>query len=291
MSAAEKVRYMTGFAIARDGKKIGYRQLGQGPGLVIVHGAMSSAHNHMQLAELLADDFTVYVLDRRGRGLSDPFSPDYSIQKDVEDMEAILEQTGAAFVFGVSSGAIISLKTAMAIPTLRKIAIFEPPLFMRDDVPIEILTRFDREIAQGNTAAALVTGMKGGQMGPALFNHVPNWLLAQLVSMSMRSEDKQTAPEYIPMRTLAPLLHYDFQLVVEMSGKIKHFRDMQAEVLLLGGSKSPTYLKAALDVLENVLPHAERIEFPDLNHSASWNMDRGGQPEPLSRALRDFFKS
>lgn len=55
-------RYATGQMITPDGTIISYRQLGQGPGLVIVHGAMSSAHNHMQLAEALADAFTVYLL-------------------------------------------------------------------------------------------------------------------------------------------------------------------------------------------------------------------------------------
>ena len=58
--------------ISADGTLIGYRQLGQGPGLVLVHGAMESAQSHMQLAEALADTFTVYLPDRRGRGMSGP---------------------------------------------------------------------------------------------------------------------------------------------------------------------------------------------------------------------------
>src|SRR4029453_1234848 len=76
--------YTTGFVTSKDGTTIGYRQFGHGPGVVLLHGTMSSAHNHMQLAEALADAFTVYVPDRRGRGLSGPFSKDYSIQTEVE---------------------------------------------------------------------------------------------------------------------------------------------------------------------------------------------------------------
>jgi len=37
-------------------------------GVVLLHGAALSAHNHMQLAEALAGAFTVYVPDRRGHG-------------------------------------------------------------------------------------------------------------------------------------------------------------------------------------------------------------------------------
>ncbi len=95
------------------------------------------------------------------------------------------------------------------------------------------------------------------------------------------------------MRKLAPALQYDFQVVVEMSGKMESFRDVRAQVLLLGGSKSPAYMKAALDALEQILPHVTRIEFPGLGHAASWNYDKqrnpGGKPEVVAQELRRFF--
>src|SRR5215211_5134538 len=281
-------RYTTGSATSKDGSTIGYRQLGCGPGMMLLHGSMSSAHNHMQLAEALADAFTVYVPDRRGRGLSGPYSEDYSVQRDVEDIEAILTKTGAHNVFGVSSGGIICLQAALTLPTIHKAAI-EPPLFINSSVPTAVLTRFDEEMAQGKVAAALVTAMKGARMGPPIFNVMPRWLLERLTKMAMAGEDKKARGDYVTMRMLAPTLHYDFQLIVEMSPALVSFEAMPAEVLLLGGSKSPAYLKAALDALEKNLPHVKRIEFPGLNHAASWNTDRGGQPEPVAQELRRFF--
>jgi pimeloyl-ACP methyl ester carboxylesterase len=282
--------YTTGFVTSKDGTTIGYRQLGHGPGVVLLHGAASSGYNHMQLAEALADAFTVYVPDRRGRGLSGPYSEDYSIQKDVEDLDALLTKTGTHNVFGVSSGGIICLQAALTLPTIRKAAIYEPPFFINDEsTPTTVLTRYDKEMAQGKVAAALITGMKGAQMGPPIFNAMPRWLLELLVSMAMKSEDKKGSRGYVSMRALAPTLHHDFQLVVEMSGKLESFRALRAEVLLLGGSKSPAFLKVALDALEKVLPHVTRIEFPGLGHAASWNTDRGGKPEPVAQELRRFF--
>lgn len=278
-----------GFVTSTDGVAIGYHQLGHGPGLVLLHGAMSSAANHMQLAEALASDFTVYVVDRRGRGLSGPYSKDYTIENAVDDLAAILNETGAHFVFGVSSGAIISLQAALTLPAIHKVAIYEPPLSLTRAAANAILSRFDREMAQGRVANALVVGMKGAQMGPPIFNLIPTPLLAFMVSKAMEQEGKQGTGDYVTMRALAPTLHYDFQLVAEMSEKIDSFRDIQVDVLLLGGSKSPAYLKAALDQLEQVLPHAQRIEFPGLGHEASWNTDKGGQPAPLAEALRQFF--
>lgn len=288
-TATARERYTTGSVTSNDGTTIGYRQLGHGPGVVLLHGAFSSAHNHMQLAEALADAFTVYVPDRRGRGLSGPYRGDHRIRKDVEDLDALLTRTGAHNVFGVSSGGIICLQAALTLPAIHKAAIYEPPFFNNGSVPTAILTRFDKEIAQGNVAAALITGMKGAQMGPPIFNVIPRWLLELLVSMAMKSEDKKGSGGYIPMRALAPTLRYDFQILVETSGKLESFRAIRAEVLLLGGSKSPAYLNVALDALEKVLPHAKRVEFPGLDHAASWNTDRGGNPEPVAQELRRFF--
>jgi pimeloyl-ACP methyl ester carboxylesterase len=282
--------YTTCFVTSKDGTTIGYRQLGQGPALVLLHGHMESAQSHVQLAEALADTLTVYLPDRRGRGLSGPYGKDYSIQKDVEDMEALLTKTGARYVFGVSSGGIIWLKAALSIPAIRKAAIYEPPLLINGSLPVAWLKRFDMEMAEGKVASALITAMKETQMGPPLFNVIPRRLLEVLTNMAMKSEDKKANKGHgVTMRMLAPTLHYDFQLVVDIAEKLESFRDIRAEVLLLGGSKCPAYFKIALDALERVLPYVTRIEFPGLGHGSSGNANRGGKPERVAQELRRFF--
>jgi len=282
-------QYTTGCVVSRDGTTIGYRQLGQGPGLVVLHGAMESAQSHLQLAEALADAYTVYLPDRRGRGLSGPYGRDYSVQEEVDDLDALLRKTGAHDVFGVSSGAIISLNAALTLPAIQKAAIFEPPLMFNGSAATRWLTRFDNEMAQGKVAAAMITGMKGAQMGPPMLNLIPRWLLERMTTMMMASEDKKASGDDVTMRMLAPTLHYDFQLVIAMEGALESFRTLPAEVLLLGGSKSPAYLTRALDGLEKVLPHATRVELPGLGHEASGNTDRRGDPERVAQELRRFF--
>ena len=274
---------------SRDGTTIGYRRLGRGPALVLLHGAMSSSHNHIQLAQELADVFTVIVSDRRGRGLSGPYRQGSVIEQELEDLEAVLGKTGADNVFGVSSGGIVTLSTAVSHTAIRKAAIFEPPLSFSREAARRVLARFDREMAQGKVAAALITAMKEARMGPAIFNAMPRWLLQPLVRMAMRNEGKKPPEGYVPLEAMAPNLHYDFQIVVEMSEKLESFKAVQTEVLLLGGSKSPAYLKAALDSLETVLPRVTRSELHGLDHAASWNADRGGKPQPVAQALRRFF--
>ncbi len=286
--AAVQEHATNGSVISKDGTTIGYRQLGCGPGIALLQGTMGTAQNFMQLAEALADTFTVFVPDRRGRGISGPSGNEYGIQKEVEDLDALLTKTGAHNVFGLSSGAMIALQAALTLPAIHKLAIFEPPFFINDSVPTALVARYEKEMAEGRTAAALITGMKAGQMGPPIMNAMPRWLLERLTIM-MKSEEKKGAGGYVPMRSLASTLHNDFQLVTEMSDTLESFGAIRTEVLLLGGSKSPAYLKSAVDALAKIVPHATRIEFSGLGHAAAWNTDRGGKPERVAQELRRFF--
>ena len=285
--------YTIGSVTSHDGTTIGYRQIGRGPGLVLLHGSNVSGQDFTQLAEALADAYTVYLPDRRGRGLSGPFGKDYSIQKEVEDLDALLTKTGAHQVFGVSAGGLICLEAARTLPAIHKIALWEPALLLDGTLHTAWLKRYDQEMAQGKVAAALVTCMKGLELGGSVMNAMPNWLLESFTNMAMKSEEKKAKPDAITMRVLAPTLHYDGLLLAEMSGKLENFRSVRAEALLLGGSKGLPYLKATLNALEKVLPHvAKRVEFPGLEHGGANNpsqTNRGSKPELVAQELRRFF--
>lgn len=280
----------TNFATSKDGTIIGYRQIGQGRGLIIVHGTMETSISHIQLAEALADSFTIYMPDRRGRGLSGPYREDHMIQKDVEDLEAVLSKTGAHFVFGISAGALICLQAALKLTSIHKIALFDPPLVIGGSVSGDFMARYDKEIADSDLASALVTAMLGGQMGPPIFNFVPRWILKTLTKMMMKREEKYAKKDDVTMRMLASTIHYDFNLSFELEDKHESFKAIDNEVLLLGGSKSPPYFKIGLNALTKILPLAKRIDFDGLGHGASGNTNRGGKPEQVAQELLKFFK-
>jgi len=272
-----------------DGTTIGYRRVGHGPGLVMLHGSMESSSSHLQLAQELADVATVYLPDRRGRGLSGPYRADGGLAEEVQDVQALLTATGARHLFGVSSGGVICLQTALTTPGVDNVAVFEPAMIVDGSISTEPFARFDREMAEGRVSAALVTGMLAAQMGPAVFRFVPRPVLEKLTTMAMNSEDKKASAGDVTMRMLAPNLHYDFRIVAETDGQLDDFAGVTAKVLLLGGSKSPAYLKTALDALEKVLLRSERREFAGLDHSASGNADRRGKPALVAAELRTFL--
>jgi pimeloyl-ACP methyl ester carboxylesterase len=280
---------------SKDDTKIAYLKVGSGPGLVLLQGAMGSVRNYQQLAQALSDSFTVYLPERRGRGESGPVGGDYGLHAEVEDVQALLQESSAPYVYGLSSGAIIGLATAAATPSVQKLAIYEPPLFVKDPhKPTQVLTDYRRAMVKGQAAKAMVIGMKGGQMGPAAFNVMPNWLLAAMFGKIMKAEVASGDTKgYIAMEKLAPTLEQDFSLVEEVVPAIQQFAAVRCEVLLLGGGKSPQYLKDSLGALEKILPHSARYEFPGLGHGASWDHDKqrnsSGNPAVVAEKLKDWF--
>ena len=73
-------------------------------------------------------------------------------------------------------------------------------------------------------------------------------------------------PGEVTLQMYSPTVGRDFQLVKEMAGSLDRFENVKAEVLLLGGSKSPKYLKNCLAPLQKILPHARRVEMRGVGH-------------------------
>src|SRR5499427_8372937 len=75
---------------SRDGTTIAYTKRGAGPPLIIVDGAFCYRENGpaTELASVLAQRFTVFTYDRRGRGASGDTAP-YTVQREIDDLQAV----------------------------------------------------------------------------------------------------------------------------------------------------------------------------------------------------------
>jgi pimeloyl-ACP methyl ester carboxylesterase len=282
--SASTTPYTTGSVTSDDGTTIGYRQFGSGPGLLLFHGGIQASQHYMRLAAALADAFTVYVPDRRGRGMSGPYGEQYSIAKECEDVDALATSTGASFVFGHSAGGLIALQAALTLSSIRKVAVYEPPLSLHGSVPTSWVKRYERELARGKLASAMITAVKGLKVSRA-FTIMPRWVLLPLIALLLRRGKQTLQPTDVSLEALIPTGRFDMQLVKDMDATLESFAGMHAEVLLLGGEKSPIFLRDALSALSQTLPHVKRVEYPDLDHSGP-NVTA---PERVAGDLRAFF--
>jgi pimeloyl-ACP methyl ester carboxylesterase len=240
----------------------------------------------MRLAAQLANTFTVYVPDRRARGLSGSHGSQYSMAKECEDVDALLISTDAHFVFGHSSGGLIALQAALTLPSLYKVAMYEPPLSLYGSVPTSWEPRYEREVAEGKLASALITVAKGLNISREV-TIMPRWLLLPMIKRSLQREKQTLKLNDVSTEVLIPTQHFDQLLVKEMDGSLESFAGIRAEVLLLGGDKSPAFLHDALDALQETLPHVERVEYAGLGHDGPDET----APERIGKELRGFFST
>jgi pimeloyl-ACP methyl ester carboxylesterase len=285
MPRDEQLSYTKDSVRSVDGTPIGYRQLGHGPGVILVHGGMQASQDFMKLATALSRQFTIYIPDRRGRGLSGPMGDNYSVIKECEDVAALVEKTEAQNIFGLSSGAIIALRASLAMPSLRRAALYEPPLSVNGSTLVSWLPRYEREIAQGKINQALVSVFKGIPVGPPFFVRSPRFILAPVLALATRFVDNPEGDD-VAIKALVPTWHYDMIIIQETADSMEDYKSVGADVLLLGGSKSPVFLKTSLDALERELPSVRRKTLAGLDHLSAAN---DGKPEVVAEELQRFF--
>lgn len=292
----KKPQYSKRAVRSKDGTTIGFRQLGHGPGVVILHGGALGSQHYMKLGAALADEFTIYLPDRRGRGMSGPYGPHYSIDREDEDLDAIVTDTGAQYVFGAADGGLFALHASMSIPAIRKVAVFEPVLFVGQpgmDEFKEVIGRAERLVASGDVAAAMAGLAKDALGAPSV--SAPYRLLGRMMAqpifcrMMLWADARRVKGDDVALRNLIPALVPELQQVKATEGTIEDYKNVTAEVLLLCGAEAPPLFTGTLDALANVLPRATRVELPGLNHAAA--QDPGGKPAVIADQLGRFFSS
>ena len=134
-----------------DGTTIAFDQLGKGSALVLVGGALEQRalnSETAQLAPLLAQHFTVFHYDRRGRGESTDTQP-YAVEREIEDIEALINEAGGSvFIFGISSGAALAMEAAIKLgDKIKKLAMYEAP-YNDDEAARQAWKAYRKQLAE-----------------------------------------------------------------------------------------------------------------------------------------------
>jgi pimeloyl-ACP methyl ester carboxylesterase len=110
-----------------DGLSIAFVRVGRGPPLVIVHGGLTVAEDWIPVANELGSTHTVYVMDRRGQGRSDDAGRAYSLQREIDDVAALIHEAGdGPILFGHSFGGGLALGYAIQSGFSENLILYEP---------------------------------------------------------------------------------------------------------------------------------------------------------------------
>jgi pimeloyl-ACP methyl ester carboxylesterase len=156
-----------------DGTRIAFRASGSGEPVLFVHGSATSGADWAFVLPLLRDRFTVVTMDRRGRGASGD-GADYAIDREAEDVLAVLDAVGAELLVGHSYGALCSILAAARGDGLRRLVFYEPPIAVRE----KGLASLDELVAEGQLDAALEWFLRGAGTPDEQFDAIrssPAW--------------------------------------------------------------------------------------------------------------------
>jgi len=236
----------TRFATSADGTQIAYEARGTGPALVIVEGAL--CHRTMgvsaALTEALEDRFTVFAYDRRGRGESGAGATPWSLEREIEDLEAVIDAAGGhAHAFGASSGGALCLEAARRGVAIDRLAVYELP-FIVDGThapnPIDLPQRIAGMVDRGQRGEAVKTFMRVVGV-PAPFIGL-----------------MRVMPAWKKMTAVAHTLPYDLSIVIgrqqgdPLPGGC--YDDVAQETLVIAGGKSPEYMRNAQAAIATAVP-------------------------------------
>jgi pimeloyl-ACP methyl ester carboxylesterase len=258
------------FTYSADGTRIGYRRLGTGPAVVFVHGSVSTHTDWMPAAKLLSTRFTCYVMDRRGRRGSGFGHGTYSIEREYEDIEAVLAVAGpGAMLAGHSYGAVCAMGAALRY-TVPKLVLYEPPLPVGGPIAGAHLADYARAVEANEYERAMEIGLKhftrlrpeviaairGSRGWPRLVHLAPTWT-RELIAM-----DAQAA-------------------------SVEGYRALSCPVLLLVGTLSTEHpMQNSARALAAALPDVRVASLEGQDH-----LGLRGAPEQVAHHVGNFLSA
>ena len=253
---------------SKDGTPIAFRKSGSGPPLLFVHGITADHKSWYKIAPILEKHFTVYVMDRRGRGGSGD-SPAYDLMREAEDVIAVTEFIGKSVsVFGHSHGGLCCLEATLLSEKTARLILYEPALpGIAPPVPSGLADKIRALVDSNKNEEALI-----------LFYRELAKLPEEEISAMQKSpvwDDRVKSATTIP-RELSLLETYHFD--------IEKLAELKIPTLLVLGSESPTFAQQVTDILNSAIQTSETVILPGQQHIAHYS-----NPELLAEVILKFL--
>lgn len=262
-----------GTVTSKDGTQIAFRRIGEGPPIICVDGAFGHLAFNPEpdrLSTLLAPNFTVYTYSRRGRPPSGDTLP-YAVEREIEDIEALIAEAGGeAYLYGMSSGAVLALEAAASGLAVTRLALYEPPFIVDDSrppAPADYVPHLEKLIAADQRDAAVAyfmttTGMPEEFLGP--MRQSPMWPIMESVAHTLVYDGLVMGDTMLGNPLPAG----------RWSGAV------MPTLVIVGGANEPWWHRGNAALVE-LLPNAKSYVLEGQTHDVS--------PDALAPVLTEFF--
>lgn len=257
---------------SKDGTTIAFDEYGTGPTVIFVGGATQHRaidQGSIQIAQRLANHFTVLHYDRRGRGDSTNTLP-FAVEREIEDIDVLISAGGgSAYLFGNSSGAALAMEAAIELgdKKVKKLAMYEAPYNSEANAQQGWKTyraNLDQLLAENRKSDAA-----------ALFFSLVGMPAAQIEGM-------RHAPVWPLFESVAPTLAYDAAVMGD-GAAVPTERAAQVTIptLVMAGGASYPFMNIAAVELAKAMPKGQHRLLEGQTHQVD--------PEVLASVLDAFF--
>jgi pimeloyl-ACP methyl ester carboxylesterase len=251
-----------------DGTPIAFDETGSGPPLVLVHGGVSDRTYWTPVVPALAQHFTVFAVDRRGRGASGD-APTYAIEREFADLAAVVDAISEpVHLVGHSYGGICALEAALLTANLRTLTLYEPALGYEGEIPEELVAPLEALIAAGEPDAAVASFM--GE-----FVGLPADALAAL---------RTDRSAWQPMVDCAHTLPRELRAAGSFAFSPRRYGGIEVPTALLRGTESTPDMHVGVELVHGAVAASRVATMDGVDHEA---VTTG--PDVLVRTLVDVL--
>jgi pimeloyl-ACP methyl ester carboxylesterase len=259
-----------------DGTRIALERTGSGAPVILIGGAFNDRSTVAALAATLAPSFTAITYDRRGRGDSTNNDREFDVDREFDDLAAVIERAGGidqpggmASVFGHSSGGVLAIEAALRGLPIERLAVFEPsyiPASARPQPGVDLYQRLVRLIGQDRRDDAVT-----------LFQTEAVGLPAAMI------EDMRASDFWAWFTGLAHTLPYDVALHGDYEPPAGRLAGLRIPVLAMDGAQSPQWIRTGTRTVADAVPGGRYVTLDGQDHGVLHH------PEALRPGLSAFL--
>ena len=258
---------------SRDSTVITYRQYGRGPGIIVLPGALATAADFDALAIELGKHFTVYAINRRGRHGSGEQGAQYSIQKEIEDVDAVCQATNAEYIFGHSFGGFLALEYARNRKSIKKVMIYEPGVSVNGSISMEWASAATTYLQQNRPLDAFIEFVRAMNPDSA---KAPRSILKMMLLLFIRKAERQQ--KY----ALLPGTINEHAEEARLDTTHSRYGDISADVFLMSSGKESA-VTPAFKAMQKDFAAWQTKKFSKLDHFGPEKA-----PKQVAEAVHDF---
>ncbi|HZM37704.1 MAG TPA: alpha/beta hydrolase [Acidimicrobiales bacterium] len=229
------------------------QETGEGPRVVLVHGAMDRAGGMLRVRRELMDDHCVVRYDRRGYGRSLPLGPATSFDQQVDDLAGVVAGRPSVLV-GHSYGGILCLTLAERRPDLvRAVMAYEAPRMWERSWP-----GMGAEVVNGRPALSGGEDIDPGDAAESMLRRLIGDAMWDRIPAGMQQE----------RRAEGPALLADLRTLRAPSPPPYDAAALRVPVLAARGSQARPHHRRATDELARSAPLGELAVIEGAGHGA-----------------------